>query len=157
MRILMLNQAPRIANRRSDRSAVPRVTRPSARGRAPPGRFTRSAARSQMSFSTYPAIPNPTADTAARARTVGTLSVPKAIQPPARTPAAASSRLFARTSRSRSTTQHVLVDLLVTRYDAVGRELERPARGRLAHLGLQGAVAQHAEAVGDHGLDVTLG
>src|SRR5436853_5202153 len=139
------------------RSAVPRVTRQVARGRSPPDRLTRSAAWSQMSLSTLPAIATPTAATAASARTLGVRTAPRAIQPPARTPAAASSKLLIRTKRSRSITQHVLVHLLVARHDAVGRELERPAGGGVPHPGLQRAVAQHPEAVGDHGLDIPFG
>src|SRR6266571_3885491 len=149
--------SPTTAPPATHRSAVPRVTRPEASGRSPPGRFTRSAAWSQMSLRTLPAIPNPTAATAASARTLGVWSAPSAIQPPAITPAAASSRLWIRTSRNKSVTQHVLVHLLVARHDAVGRELERPARGGLAHPGLQVAVAQYTQAVSDHGLDVSLG
>src|SRR5438034_239187 len=139
------------------RSAVPRVTRPVARGRSPPDRLTRSAAWSQMSLSTLPAIATPTAATAASARTLGVRTAPRAIQPPARTPAAASSKLLIRTSRSRSVTQHVLVQLLVARHDAVGRELERAAGGGGAHPGVEGTIAQHAKAVRDHGRDVPLG
>src|SRR3989454_1409113 len=149
--------SPTTARPATHGSAVPGVPRRGASGRSPPGRFTRSAARSQMSLSTLPAIPNPTAATAASARTLGVCSAPSAIQPPARTPAAATSRLWIRTSRSRSVTQHVLVHLLVARHDAVGRELERPAGGGVPHPGLQRAVAQHPEAVGDHRLDIPLG
>src|SRR5213076_778441 len=138
------------------RSAVPRVTRPVARGRSPPDRLTRSAAWSQMSLSTLPAIATPTAATAASARTLGVRTAPRAIQPPARTPAAASSKLLIRTSRSRSVTQHVLVQLLVPRHDAVRRELERPAGGGGAHPAVESRVAQHAEAVADHSRDVPL-
>src|SRR5882724_7038958 len=148
---------PTTAPPATHRSAVPRVTRPAARGRSPPGRFRRSAAWSQMSLSTLPAIPNPIAATAASVRTLGVRNAPSAIQPPARTPTAASSRLWMRTSRSTSVTQHVLVHLLVARHDAVGRELERAARGGIAHPRLKRTVAQQAEAVGDHGLDVPLG
>src|SRR2546426_8048043 len=139
------------------RSAVPRVTRPVARGRSPPDRLTRSAAWSQMSLSTLPAIATPTAATAASARTLGVRTAPSAIQPPARTPAAASSKLLMRTRRSRSVTQHVLVQLLVARHDAVGRELERAAGGGGAHPGVEGTIAQHAKAVRAHGRDVPLG
>src|SRR5438128_10838967 len=146
--------SPTTAPPATHRSAVPRVTRPAASGRSLPGRFTRSAARSQMSLSTLPAIPNPTAATAASARTLGVCSAPSAIQPPASTPAAASSRLLIRTSRSTSVTQHVLVHLLVARHDAVGRELQRAAGGGVAHAGLERTVAQHPEAVGDHRFDV---
>src|SRR5712691_11270934 len=138
------------------RSAVPRVTRPVASGCSPPDRLTRSAAWSQMSLSTLPANAKATAATAASARTLGVRTAPRAIQPPARTPAAASSRLLMRTSRSRSGTQHVLVHLLVARYDAVGRELERAAGGG-AHPGVERAIAQDAKAVSDHGLDIPLG
>src|SRR5882724_3431059 len=148
--------SPTTAPPATHRSAVPRATRPAASGRSAPGRFTRSAAWSQMSLSTLPAIPNPTAATAASARTLGVWSARSAIQPPARTPAAATSRLWTRTSRGRSVTQHVLVHLLVARHDAVGRELERPAGGGIAHPRLKRTVAQQAEAVGDHGLDVPL-
>src|SRR2546426_188619 len=139
------------------RRGVPRVTRPVARGRSPPDRLTRSAAWSQMSLSTLPAIATPTAATAASARTLGVRTAPSAIQPPARTPAAASSKLLMRTRRSRSVTQHVLVQLLVARHDAVGRELERAAGGGGAHPGVEGTIAQHAKAVRDHGRDVPLG
>src|SRR5438132_92917 len=136
------------------RSAVPRVTRPVARGRSPPDRLTRSAAWSQMSLSTLPAIATPTAATAASARTLGVRTAPSAIQPPARTPAPASSKLLMRTRRSRSVTQHVLVQLLVARHDAVGRELERAAGGGGAHPGVEGTIAQHATHSGKHAHDV---
>src|SRR6266404_7952251 len=103
-----------------------------------------------MSLSTLPAIPNPIAASAASASTLGVRIAPRAIQPPASTPAAASNRLWIRTRRSKSITQHVLVQLLVARHDAVGRELQRPARGGVAHPRLERSVAQQAEAVGDH-------
>src|SRR5207253_1896453 len=84
-------------------------------------------------------------------------AVPRVTRPPARTPAAASSKLLIRTSRSRSVTQHVLVQLLVARHDAVGRELERAAGGGGAHPGVEGTIAQHAKALRDHGRDIPLG
>src|SRR5437763_259494 len=72
-----------------------------------------------MSLHAYPAIPIPTAASAANASTFGVWTDASAIQPPASTAAVAISRLWARTRRSRSITQHVLVQPLVPRHEAV--------------------------------------
>src|SRR2546427_735636 len=67
-----------------------------------------------------------------------------ASEPPASTAAVAISRLWARTRRSRSITQHVLVQPLVPRHDAVGRELEGPVGRRRAQARVERVVPQQA-------------
>src|SRR5229473_1486439 len=148
---------PSSTPRKAHSSAVVRRSRPAASGRSPPGRFTRSAATSHRSFSVLPAAPKPIAARAAKARTCGTASAPRAIHPPARTPAAATSRLWARMSRSRSITQHVLVQLLVAGHDPVGGELERAARGGDPQTRVQRVVTQHAKGTLDHAIHVPHG
>src|SRR5438034_1249671 len=124
------------------RSAAPRDMRPVASGRPVPDRLTRSAAWSQMSLHAYPAIPIPTAASAANASTFGVWTDASAIQPPASTAAVAISRLWARTRRSRSITQQVLVQPLVPRQAAV--------RGEPKGLGL-GRQQEHVRAPQDVG------
>src|SRR5919197_3621300 len=125
------------------RSAVPRFTRPAARGRAAAPGLARSAVRSQMSFTALPAAPNPTAARAAKTSSLGIATAPRPIQPPASTPAAAMIRLWARTSRRTSITQHVPIQCLVPRHDALGRELAGARRRAGGETRVQGRIAQH--------------
>src|SRR5712692_258371 len=148
---------PSSTPRNAHNSAVLRRSRPAASGRSPPGRFTRSALTSQRSLSAFPAAPNPTAAREAKTRTCVTVISPRAIQPPARTPAAATSRLWARMSRSMSSTQDVLVQPLVAGHDPIGGELERAARGGVLQAGVQRGVPQHANGMVDHAVHVANG
>src|SRR5260370_571960 len=129
--------------------AIPSAKRPAASGRSPAGWFTRSAAPSHRSLRALPAAPNPTAASAANPSTWGVVTAPRAIQPPASTPSAASTRFGARTSRSTSRTEDLLVQPFVARHDAIGRELEGAPRRRVPEARVQRGVAQDPNAVGD--------
>src|SRR5574341_1450470 len=122
-----------------------RDTRPAAIGRSAAGRFTRSAGASYKSLATLPAAPSAMPESAAKASSLGTATVPSAIHPPATTPAAASSRLCARSSRQPSSTQGVLVQLLVQRHHLIGVEPGGPGHGP-ASQGLEAdRVAEHLD------------
>src|SRR5437879_2227954 len=132
------------------RSAVPRARRPAASGRPEGPRFTRSAAASQISFTAFPAAPNPTAATAANSSSLGVASAPSAIHPPASTPAAATRRLWARISRRTSITEHVPIKTLVAGHDALRGELGRPRYGGPAHALVGRGLLEQGHGALDH-------
>src|SRR6266516_2125621 len=74
-----------------------------------------------------------TSAAAANPSSLGVASVPSAIHPPASTPAAATTRLWARTSRRTSRTQHVLIQPLVAGHDQLGGKFQGACRGGPAH------------------------
>src|SRR5258708_32706954 len=136
---------PSSASMNTPPPAVGRESRPAASGRSPPGRFTRSATTSVRSLRALPAAPNAMPDRAAKTSSLGNASVPRAIQPPAQTPAAAMRRLPARARRSRSRTEEFPVERLVLRHDLVGREIAGARHSRRAHPLLALGVLQDAE------------
>src|SRR2546426_11841184 len=103
-----------------------------------------------MSLIALPAAPNATPATAAKTSSLGTTTAPSAIHPPARTPAAATSRLWARTSFRTSITQHVLIKPLILRHDPVARKLERTRRGGPPHALMRRRVAEQRHGASRH-------
>src|SRR5690242_11258489 len=138
--------SPRNAPQNTSRSTLPRRTRPDARGRSVRA-LARSPASSQMSLRTFPATPSPTPETAAHTRGPGAPTRPSAIHPPAKTPRPATTRLCARTSRSRSTTEEIFVEPLVLGHDLVDRERLRAFHGGRPHPGRQRRVLEDLERV----------
>src|SRR2546426_6049194 len=106
-----------------------------------------------MSLIALPAAPNATPATAAKTSSLGTTTAPSAIHPPARTPAAATSRLWARTSFRTSITQHVLIQPLVAWHDPVARKLEGARCGGPPHALVRRRVAEQRHRAFRHLVD----
>src|SRR5512144_1725264 len=136
---------PASAPPHTSRCAVSRRIRPAASGRPAAAGFRRSSVASARSLATLPAAPRPTPDNAAKARSFGTAMVPRAIHPPARTPAAAIAKLCPRVTRHTSVTQDVLVESLVLRDDPVGGEIPRAAQRFPLHRRVAGGILEQLD------------